>query len=135
MYSKYYVDYLHHHAPEMNTKFLAFTKGYAFDANGGAIALYRATREYFYARVGRVENWAAESPVPAPLGSTERAATIPHELIHEPAMLMITCHDTNVSNGLSLVHPTRTIFRPRTLETIWEDFTGDRKIHTLKGRD
>lgn len=112
--------------------FLAFTKGYAFDANGGAIALYRATREYFYARVGRVEDWAADSKVAQPLGLTERAATIPHDLIHEPAMFMITCHDTNVSNRVTLVHPTRTIFRPETLETIWKDFTGDRKIYTLR---
>jgi tetratricopeptide (TPR) repeat protein len=135
MYHKHYVDYLHHHVPEPETKFLAFTKGYTFDANGGAIALYRATREYFYARVGRVEDWADDSKVAQPLGQTERAATIPHELIHEPAMLMITCHDTNVSNRLTLVHPTRTIFRHRTLETIWKDFTGDPEIHTLQGQD
>jgi hypothetical protein len=135
MYHKSYVDYLHHHVPEPETMFLAFTKGYAFDANGGAIALYRATREYFYARVGRVENWAADSKVAQPLGLTERAAIIPHELIHEPAMLMITCHDTNVSNRVTLVQPTRTIFRRQTLETIWKEFTGDRKIHTLQGQD
>ena len=135
MYHKSYIDYLHHHVPQPHTLFLAFTKGYTFDANAGAIALYRATREYFYARVGRVENWASESGVAQPLGLTERAATIPHELIDEPAMLMITCHDTNVSNRPTLVEPTRTIFRRQTLETIWKDFTGEREIYTLQGRE
>jgi len=131
MYHRCYVEYLHSHIPKPETKFLAFTKGYAFDANTGRIALYRATREYFYARVGRVENRESDFQIPQPIGLSKEAELIPHELIHEPSMFIITCHDINVSNSVSLVEPSRTIFDPGTLASVWKGFTGDTTISTL----
>lgn len=131
MYHRSYVEHLHRHIPRPDTRFLAFTKGYAFDAHTGSLALYRATREYFYARVGKVADWESDMRVPQPIGITEAAESVPHELIHDPAIFGITCHGRNVSNTSALVHPTRTIFDPETIGNVWQGFTGERTPHTL----
>ncbi|KAA0970572.1 hypothetical protein FPY71_08720 [Aureimonas fodinaquatilis] len=132
LYHREYVEYLHRHDPKPETQFLAFTKGYAFDANRGKTALYRATHEYFYARVGQVKTWTEDYKVLQPIGTTAEAKLIPHELVHEPAMFLITCHDSNVSNTTSLVQPTRTIHDPETLSDIWLGFTGETKPYSLQ---
>ncbi len=131
MYHKSYIQFLHDYNPKENTLFLAFSKGYAYNAPTGDLATYTAVHEYFYTRIFKPEEYAEKMSVITPIGGKESAKLIPHELISVP-MFMIVCHDTNVQNTTRLVHPSRMITDKEEVSKIWKDFTGEPNPYILQ---
>lgn len=130
MYHKSYMQVLHDYIPKKEATFLAFSKGYAYDALTGNLATYTAAREYFYTRLFTANDYLKGIRPPIPLGGSETAKHTVFEIIDVP-MFTIVCHDSNVINTSRLVHPSRIIRDPHHASEIWESFTGDTTPYLL----
>lgn len=132
MYHASYMEFLHNYTPKEESDFLAFSKGYAFNALTGELATYTATREYFYVRLLKVEEYLKGDLPPIPIGQTESAKQIAYELIEDVPIFTIVCHDANISNTYRLVHPSRMIKDTTQISHIWQSFTKEETPFLLK---
>lgn len=125
MYHTSYMEFLHNYNPKETSEFLAFSKGYAFNALTGELATYTATREYFYVRLLKVEDYLKGNLPPIPIGQTESAKQIAYELIEDVPIFTIVCHGTNVNNTYRLVRPSCMIKDTSQISQIWKSFTNE----------
>lgn len=130
MYHKSYIQFLHDYTPKENTLFLAFSKGYTYNALNGDLATYTAVHEYFYTRVFKSSEYPQKLSIKIPIGGKEEARHIPHEVITVP-MFMIVCHDSNVTNTVRLVHPSRIIQDKQEVSKVWKEFTNEDTPYVL----
>ena len=131
MYHQSYMQFLHDYMPKDESTFLAFSKGYVYNASTGDLAVYTAYHEYFYTRLLTTTDFKNGIFPPVPIGGSEIAKHTAYELIEVP-MFTIVCHGSNVTNTYKLVHPSRIIADQQKVSEIWKSFTGETQPYILK---